>query len=667
MKSKLLLLFLVLATIGAAQQADSLRKLLPLARTDTARISIYIAMAATAEDSSLAACTDTALFLINQLEPGADKKMATALAVYRSEAFYQKANFFSGAEMYDSAIHYLNKALVPARAANNKKQEALILNDLGVCSWFRNDVISTISYMKSSLAIREELGDEADLRNAYNNMAFIYKETGLLEQSLELNFKSLALAEKTKNQGDISTSLNNIGQVYHKYLLDYPKALEYYNKSLALRLQSGNKKDIGLIKNNIASLYADMGRYNDAILYYTESLSLRREAGHKYGIVQTLSNLAYNYFKLGEYDKALAFLNESAQANTTLNDQYLQEGIYYNYAEVYHALHQTDSAIYHALMAHDINVQLGNPLDISKSAELLSRLYENTGEPAKALHYYKVYTSMQDSVVNDKLQKDGVKKELEYEYLKKQNETEQLHARQLAKKNLFTGILTVLLITGVVLGIVLRNRYQLKQRLKEVELRNRIAADLHDDVGATLSSISMYSSIVGTQVKSSNPESAALLDKIISNSKEMIGNMSDIVWMIKPGNDSFVNIENRMQYYASEVCGTAGINFELTSQQHVAQLKLPMELRRDLYLIFKEAVNNAVKYAGCKAITASISLQHNTLQLFISDDGNGFDVSSIKQGNGLDNMKKRAESHGGNFSISSSAGKGTEIIVAFPV
>ena len=667
MKSTLLLLFLFPALPGAAQQPDSLRKLLPLARTDTARIGVYIAIAATQEDSLAAACTDTALFMIQQLEKSADKKILPALAGYTAEAYYQKASYFATAEMYDSAIHYLHKALVPAKTANDKKKEALILNDLGVCSWYRNDVIATIGFMKSSLAIREELKDDEDLRKAYNNMAFVYKETGLLEQSLELNFKSLALAEKSKNQDDISTSLNNIGQVYHKYLLDYTKALEYYNKSLALRVQLGNKRDLGLIKNNIASLYADMGRYNDAIATYMESLSLRREAGHKYGVVQTLSNLAYNYFKLGEYDKALAFLRESMDANASLKDQYLQEGIHFNYAEVYNALQKRDSAIFHARLAHDINVQLGNPLDISKSAELLSRLYEIAGEPAKALQYYKIYNSMQDSVVNDQLQKEGVKKELEYAYLKKQNEADQLHAQQLARKNLFAVILSFLLVTGVVIGFVLRNRYQLKQQLKEVELRNRIAADLHDDVGATLSSISMYSSIVGNQVKSSDPQSAALLGKIISNSKEMIENMSDIVWMIKPGNDSFGNIENRMQHFASEICGSSGINVELTTHANVAQLRLPMELRRDLYLIFKEAVNNAVKYANCSYIHADINTTQHQLTMRIQDNGKGFNVNEASHGNGLRNMRQRAAAHNGTCNITSAPGKGTAITVVLPL
>src|SRR5204863_1537898 len=110
--------------------------------------------------------------------------------------------------------------------------------------------------------------------------------------------------------------------------------------------------------------------------------------------------------------------------------------------------------------------------------------------------------------------------------------------------------IAVLALIGVWLLI---NRNKLKHRMKELELRGKIAADLHDDVGSTLSSIRMYSDIVKNQTTHSATASE-LLDKISSNSKEMIENMSDIVWMIKPGNDDFRNIENRMLNFANELC-----------------------------------------------------------------------------------------------------------------
>jgi signal transduction histidine kinase len=198
-----------------------------------------------------------------------------------------------------------------------------------------------------------------------------------------------------------------------------------------------------------------------------------------------------------------------------------------------------------------------------------------------------------------------------------------------------------------------------------VQIRNKIASDLHDDVGATLSSIRMYSNIVSNQVKETSPQSTELLEKISSNSKEMIENMSDIVWMIKPGNDALESIENRMLNFANELCTPAGVNFEFTKDEATQNIKMPMEQRRDLYLIFKEAVNNAIKYSGCTAINARMSMHGNRFQMIISDDGNGFDLDATKKGNGLDNIQKRTAAHNGKFMIRSSPGKGTELIISF--
>jgi len=215
-------------------------------------------------------------------------------------------------------------------------------------------------------------------------------------------------------------------------------------------------------------------------------------------------------------------------------------------------------------------------------------------------------------------------------------------------------------------GVYSLYKYRLSQVLKFQAVRNKIASDLHDDVGSTLSSIRMYSDIVKNQPNQTNT-TTELLDKISSNSKEMIENMSDIVWMIKPGNDDFSNIENRMLNFANELCTPVGINFEFNKNAAAEVIKMPMELRRDVYLIFKEAINNAVKYSCCNTIHSQINLKSHALEMRISDDGKGFDTNIASNGNGLSNMKKRTDTHNGTFQLFSSPGEGTEIVVAFNI
>ena len=219
-------------------------------------------------------------------------------------------------------------------------------------------------------------------------------------------------------------------------------------------------------------------------------------------------------------------------------------------------------------------------------------------------------------------------------------------------------------------------RYRINQLLKINSIRNKIAGDLHDDIGSTLSSIRMYSDIVSDQLQDNNPESKPLLKKMSDNSREMIENMSDIVWAIKPANDAFKNIEVRMFNFATELCNAKNMHLKMQRNLALESLKIPMEQRRDLYLIFKEAVNNAVKYSDCSEIKIDFNKTRNLFLMQISDDGIGFDTKSVIQweelhpvrdGNGLVNMQLRAKRHKGKLDIISSVGKGTKIILTMPL
>ncbi|MBC7868503.1 MAG: tetratricopeptide repeat protein, partial [Gloeobacteraceae cyanobacterium ES-bin-316] len=529
----LIFLFSVSGINGVQAQnevVDSLKTLLQRTTNDTARIGIYAEMSYSSQDTAAVLYSDTAITLINLLLPKADKQNKIELHRYWSNALYYRSTYFANSESYDTALHYLNKAMEQALVAKDRLQEARILNDMGVCFYRKNDVVKSIDLFTRSLAIREDLNDDEQLYSAYNNVAFIYKETGLIDQSLELNFKALSVAERRKNKEETALSFNNIGQLYHKYLMDRSKALEYYKKSLAIAEKSGDKKAMSLAKNNIGALSAETGNYQEAIRWYQESLLLRREINYKFGIINTLSSLGYNYIKIASYNDARASLAEAMQMNVSLQNKVLQTSMHRNYAELYNAVGNTDSALFHATVSHNINTTVGNPLSISGSASMLSGLYEKVGNYTEALNFYKLHKKMQDSISNDDLKKEGIKSNIEYEYLKKKTVSDKIHAEQLAKTNLYTWLLIVLFVISVLIGYGLYKRYRLKQQLKEVEIRNKIAADLHDDVGSTLSSIRMYSDIVKQQPNQTGT-SIQLLDKISSNSKETIENMSDIVWM----------------------------------------------------------------------------------------------------------------------------------------
>lgn len=223
------------------------------------------------------------------------------------------------------------------------------------------------------------------------------------------------------------------------------------------------------------------------------------------------------------------------------------------------------------------------------------------------------------------------------------------------------AVIVLLTLTGLWL-LITRNK--LRQRMKELELRNQIAADLHDEVGSSLSSIHMLSQMATQKVNEVSQQD--LLARMSTNAKETMDKMGDIVWMIKPGESEAASLKQRIERFAYET-GTAK-NIEVqTDLNDLDKVKLTMEQRKNIYLICKEAVNNAAKYSGTATITIQAALQNKELHLIIKDEGQGFDIVTAKKGNGLDNMTNRAKDMGAKMRIQSALNKGgTTIALTMP-
>jgi signal transduction histidine kinase/ligand-binding sensor domain-containing protein len=210
-------------------------------------------------------------------------------------------------------------------------------------------------------------------------------------------------------------------------------------------------------------------------------------------------------------------------------------------------------------------------------------------------------------------------------------------------------------------------RYRLTKALELEKMRTRISTDLHDDIGATLSSISIYSETIKQQTAVQLPQLTAMLDKMGETSREMVGNMSDIVWAINPENDSFEKMLSRMQNLAAELCTAKNIELHFTADEKLNQLQLSMEQRRNIYLIFKEALNNALKYAGCRNMRIELRRENHSLVLSVKDDGKGFNERAVSEnkrgGNGLKNMRDRAAEINGELIIHTEENKGTQILL----
>ena len=209
-------------------------------------------------------------------------------------------------------------------------------------------------------------------------------------------------------------------------------------------------------------------------------------------------------------------------------------------------------------------------------------------------------------------------------------------------------------------------RIRIQQILKLYRLRSSIAKDLHDDVGSALSSIALLSNISQKAKTNAGLQPEEIFSRIGDTSKRMIDLMDDIVWSVNPDNDRFSNMLVRMREYAVEMLESKNIDFSFHIAEEIDELRIPMQMRKDYFLIFKEAINNLAKYSECSNAYISIKKENKNIVTVIIDNGKGFDLQIINSGNGLKNMQQRAASIKAKLNIETAEGKGTTITLMMP-
>ena len=235
--------------------------------------------------------------------------------------------------------------------------------------------------------------------------------------------------------------------------------------------------------------------------------------------------------------------------------------------------------------------------------------------------------------------------------------------------------------TGIVRDVTERKQAQealrqtREERLRELErIRTRIAADLHDDIGSSLTKIVILSD-VAQQNSSENGAQKETLDAISEISNELVEVMSDIVWAINPRKDQLSELSQRMRRFASDMFTARKTKFQFRSEFD-DDIELGANVRREVFLIFKESVNNVVRHSQCTEATAHFSIKDDRLMLEIKDNGQGFKPAvlneaasgiPVRSGNGLLSMHQRATALGGEFKVITAQGHGTTVWLSVPL
>ncbi len=218
------------------------------------------------------------------------------------------------------------------------------------------------------------------------------------------------------------------------------------------------------------------------------------------------------------------------------------------------------------------------------------------------------------------------------------------------------NILSILLIGSFIALII---TYRVKNLLAIERFRTKLAADLHDNIGSSLTEISILSEVISKKLDTVGEDVKRHLKMISDNSRNLIDSMSDIVWLVNPNRDSLYDLILRLRDTYTELSSYASISFRSENLKSLQKVSLSMEHRQHLYLIFKEGINNCITHSCCTEISLDAFVKGKHLEMFLKDNGKGFNISEKSGGNGLENIKRRAKAIGGIINISSKEGEGT--------
>ncbi len=210
--------------------------------------------------------------------------------------------------------------------------------------------------------------------------------------------------------------------------------------------------------------------------------------------------------------------------------------------------------------------------------------------------------------------------------------------------------------------------YRVRKLLEVERTRLRIARDLHDDVSATITGIAYFTEALQQQIPAPRTQT---VDKLFGLIRESVRNvqdsMGDIIWSIKPENDRWETFFPKLRRFASDLCESKSIAYRIEMPEQLPTRNMNMEMRKNVWLIFKELITNGIKHSRCHQMHIRFTLKNNALTLFVNDDGIGFDREESKTGNGVANVYRRCEILNAEVQLTTAPGQGTQWEIRFPL
>jgi signal transduction histidine kinase len=511
-----------------------------------------------------------------------------------------------------------------------------------------------------------------------NNLGNIAGYLGQPEVAIGHYQEALQHVQYSKDPISSESSIKkNIAATYSD-LKDFPNSFRYLREAENLARSAGEPDLIADCLNNKGILYEQTDSIQKALQAYEEARSYYRSVQDFERLAMVNVNIGVVAKNLNKLDEALLAYDSALFFTRQIPNAFYESVILNNRGNVLSLLERHAEAISDTEKALAIARELGQMNLVQECLESLAHQHAAAGNYLKGFELHKEFSALKDSLINDERIATLSEMETKYDVKKKEIQLLQLQSdnllieKQKTRMGIYISILAIL-IGILIVGVIIRQRIQkLEQHKKELQLvtltekneRERIAKDMHDELGSGISRITWITA--AAQRQSQKEEFQDSFQKIEHISVQLAQGMRSLIWLLNTGATGWDKFISLIRELTGQLTEESNLQVEIKGTEIFSNKVLKANAARDLMLLIKEAVHNAVKHASAKVITIEFTDRDGALSLTISDDGKGFGNSENPSGNGLKNMQVRAEQMNGTAKIESAVGKGTSVYVELP-
>jgi two-component system, NarL family, sensor histidine kinase UhpB len=660
-------LFLCICAKSVGQKADSLESVLQKAKADSSK-------------SILLSILSNELTKTNPAKALEKARAGLSIAKHASfekgmfKNYFSLATAFQGQASFDSAIVYFHHAHASAQRRKDVSEQAEACSSLGHSFMRKSQMDSSRFYLEKGLALAKKINNYRIEAGIYNNYGNVFLEESNYQKALDYFIQAAKLYENPlADEYGQCLAYSNIGNTQYR-LKNYEQALDYANQSMDIAKKSKLITSIGYIHKLLGRIYKKLNKLDSALAQYEQGQKIYLTLGDTRSAAELLQNIGNVYFDQERYPEALNNYQQSLKLGKSISVKPIVAFAYSAIGQTYAILKKNNEALLYLDSSRVAAKAIGNKYLVMDSYNAMSSVYETKGDYKKALIMHQRFVEVKDSITQSENRQLAEDTQAKYELEKKEakivllEKDQELKTLALARQRAIQigGAVALLLI--IVIAFLLINRYRVINKVKrqtEMEqMRNIIARDLHDDIGSTLSTINIISNLAMRENTNGNN---LHLSRIAEQSTRIMESMTDMVWSINPINDSMEKVVVKMKVFASEILESKNIGFRFSGEESLNGLLLDAEKRKNLFLIFKEAINNSAKYSGATEVGVTLKKSERRLVMTIADNGHGFDKQNTKEGNGLKNMDARAKAMQANFKLSSVERLGTRIELELPI